>query len=162
MASISKPRRIVAFDLGANLGIADLIISGAGLFSINSKAVKLKSKDVGKRLIEFDKVIRRHTSMCTEVVVEKPVGGFHSAQVALFGYLAILKKWAAEQDIKVYEYVPTSVKMFATRNGRASKDDMLRAANRFLNIKTIKDHNEADAVCLLHLHLKKSGISEKR
>lgn len=59
----------------------------------------------------------------------------------------ILEKICAEKDIEMITITPSELKKFATGNGRASKEDMIEAARKFLGYEGDND-NEADALWL--------------
>jgi Holliday junction resolvasome RuvABC endonuclease subunit len=90
-----------------------------------------------------------------EIVVEKPhCGRFMAASRILFGLLAVVHMFCDQHKVKLTEYSPKAIKKFATGSGNANKDTMLA----FVQAKypKVKDHNEADALHQLHLHLERS------
>jgi Holliday junction resolvasome RuvABC endonuclease subunit len=66
------------------------------------------------------------------------------------GFVTVIEQVAAEQNCEVTNRHSATIKKFATGDGRASKADMLKAAQKW---GRPKDDNEADAICLLHLFL---------
>ncbi|WP_244191224.1 polynucleotidyl transferase [Ralstonia insidiosa] len=63
------------------------------------------------------------------------------------GFLAILESWAAANNIPLYGVGVGTIKKHATANGRATKEDMVAAAQA-LGVHVIDD-NHADAIALL-------------
>jgi len=57
---------------------------------------------------------------------------------------------------EVMRYWPSQVKKRATGSGKAEKDDMIRAAQKYTGW-TVASHDEADAICLLKVALLDAG-----
>lgn len=77
------------------------------------------------------------------------------------GFRAILTRWSEHHNLD-YEgngKTPGQIKSFATNNGKATKSEMMQAAN--LNGWRVKNDDEADALALLHLALESEGIASK-
>ncbi len=146
----------IALDLGLNLGIARHWVASDGTEVFDSECVKINSKDFGIRLLAFEAEIKRFPCYDVTYAVEVPHGGYFAASKLLFGFLGILYRRAALYHLPVYEYSPASIKKWATGNGRADKDMMLKAANEF---KKITNHNEADALLSLRYHLSKVKVA---
>lgn len=62
----------------------------------------------------------------------------------------VIKQLSEELRYQYKGYSPTAIKKFATGNGKASKEDMIKAACKFSG-RNITDDNEADAICLLEM-----------
>jgi len=75
-------------------------------------------------------------------------------------FLGQLKAWADEDHNKVpYLGVPVgTIKKFATGKGNAGKDEMIEAVRRRLGHPDVTDHNEADALALLHWAIVKGPV----
>ena len=83
------------------------------------------------------------------VVYEEP-GRFPNAHAnnQMRGYRAIVHGECAEREIVVDSLSPKALKKWATKDGNASKDPMIRYAE-LATCEKMADHNAADAVCLL-------------
>lgn len=94
------------------------------------------------RLMEF---LKKHQVSWVgyEYVSGKGYGAIHHAKLC-----AIIELVCFDLGIGVVHFAATSIKKFATGNGRADKDDMVIAAQPFVNVT---DHNEADAVHILNM-----------
>lgn len=64
--------------------------------------------------------------------------------------LGVIRLVAARHSIRVATFQPTTIKLFATGDGRAKKPAMIAACQRLLGIDVISD-DEADAVWILEL-----------
>ena len=75
-------------------------------------------------------------------------------------FLGQLKAWADEQKRAVpYLGIPVgTIKKFATGKGNASKEEMIEAVRDRLGYPGVTDHNEADALALLHWALEKGPV----
>ena len=75
-------------------------------------------------------------------------------------FLGQLKAWADDQKDKVhYLGVPVgTIKKFATGKGNASKEEMIEAVRAKLGYPGVADHNEADAIAILHWALEKGPV----
>lgn len=62
----------------------------------------------------------------------------------------IIKHRIYQLKIPITTASVTSIKKFWTGDGKATKKDMIAEANKRLNISTINNDNEADALALLY------------
>jgi len=75
-------------------------------------------------------------------------------------FAGVLLLFAGHHQLKVDTVHPTSLKKFATGNGRATKGDMIRAASeRFL--VDIRSDDHADALCVLWWCLHDKNLIER-
>ncbi len=74
-----------------------------------------------------------------------------AATFVALGLITELQAFAAEQEVEVMNVHSATLKKFATGNGRASKEDMLRNAREYGYFTD--DDNEADAALLLEYTL---------
>jgi crossover junction endodeoxyribonuclease RuvC len=65
---------------------------------------------------------------------------------------------AARAGLPVFEYAPAAVKLAFTGNGRASKPQMLRTAERLLGVSA-RLADEADALAVAVCHLARAAIA---
>lgn len=70
----------------------------------------------------------------------------------------IIKLAAAEAGVKTVGYHPTTIKKFATGDGRAGKPQMIRAAETLLGLDT-DDDNIADAAFILAMAQQGYGLT---
>ena len=109
----------------------------------------------GLRLARFDsylgQAIHLH-SVIPELVAYEEVCHHSSYKAAhLYGaFIGILQLRCYQADIECRGYPVGTIKKFATGNGRASKEDMILAAEKFA-CREIGDDNEADAICIAEL-----------
>lgn len=145
---------IVALDLGSCTGFA--IHSKHGITSgvLNFKKKGRFSDSGFKALYDFLCTFLEgpHEHPDLEVVVECPHAGRFIAPVRiLFGLLAIVHLFCDLFKIKLTEYKPKEIKKFATGSGNAKKPSMLAAVQ--VDFPGVKDHNTADAIHMLRMHL---------
>ncbi len=147
---------LIALDLGQTTGVA---ASGNG--KITSTFINLKSngKSFPEQLLYFKRFL---VKVCgteiaikegVEFVVEIPHGGYFHANKFLFGMLGVLWLTSIELGFVVHELAPKSIKRFWTGSGNSGKDGMVDEASR-RGFKAT-DHNEVDALAMLHLQLSK-------
>ena len=145
--------RILAFDLGSNLGIAH---NGA-ITGVTCEHLVFE----GGRPERFRALLRYLTKAFKNyvaagydfdaVVYERPFArGFHATR-SLWGTAGILEAVAA-QYWPVLDVTPSEIKKFVAGTGRADKPAMIAAAQK-LGYKGTDEH-EADAFCLLKYALK--------
>lgn len=75
---------------------------------------------------------------------------FGNATRVAGGFQSQVERWCAENKIEYRAYGPSEIKKHATGNGRASKEEMIDAAERKFK-RVIESDNEADALMLLDL-----------
>jgi len=133
--------KIIAFDLGATMGFATNHNNSCG-----HKIFK------GVRVERFCQIKRWLTELYWEpysvVIYETPLGRGQDATRSLWGIAGILEAIVTEKSLPVLNIAVPSVKKFVTGNGRASKEDMIKAAKK--KGFPVKNEHEADAVGLLH------------
>jgi Holliday junction resolvasome RuvABC endonuclease subunit len=117
---------------------------------------KLAAEDTstGERLKDLRQRITRYVEAygCDLLAFEDAGFGSHNPAVqALHNELrGIIKLVAAELQLKTVGYKPSSIKSFATGNGRADKRQMVQAARTMLGVTT-EDDNIADALFILEM-----------
>ena len=154
------------YRLGLDLGTASgwalavddrIIASGTVVFS------KKPDAHPGERLVSFYEWLSKHWADVNEIHYEKIIGYSGHTDGNLFNrFYAILEMWSAQTRIPLLPYNPSHLKKEFTGNGRAEKDEMCRVAMRLGwpngEEGTDRFHDEADAVAILVVALKKSGI----
>jgi len=145
---------ILALDLGTKTGwaINDDGVIRSGMEDFTPK----KGDHIGKRYHDFifwvaDMIIDYKPEY---IYYEMPHMRGRRATEVLHGYLTCLQETCyyqgADEPISVHS---GTIKKFATGNGRASKEEMIEACNKYAEVQSvlnpITDDNEADAICLL-------------
>jgi len=143
--------KILALDLATQLGWADyngeLILSGTESFAVKA------GDSPGLRFLMFDIWLRDMMLSGGYDVV-----GYEQAHLrggpptwVIVGMIAIMKKLCAEFDVEFTDKHTGTIKKFATGHGKASKQDMIDAAESKFPYQKIIDDNQADALHLLSL-----------
>jgi hypothetical protein len=138
----------LAIDPGTYCGWSALIkgerTSGCAVFENEP------GEDRGWRYIRFSVWLYRWRGEGLNLIVyEKPLimrGSLAAAEVAL-GIGTRIQEFAARERIPFKIVANNVIKKWATGNGRAEKETMVRAAQVLK--KGVTDHNEADALWLL-------------
>jgi crossover junction endodeoxyribonuclease RuvC len=145
---------VVALDLGSVTGFAVMSKSGFSSGTLNFKK-KGKFADSGYKALYDYLCGFVHGIDPIEVVVEKPHAGRFLAPIRiLFGLLAVVHLFTDEFGFKLTEYSPKEIKKFWTGKGNATKDEMVAETQK--EFPFVKDHNQSDAIALLHLHLERT------
>lgn len=156
-------RNVLALDLATKTGWAVWSMgrhfaSGVQEFKRYPGSLRRPKEHAGCRYARFQDwlgTMVRHYGI-THIVVESALVGqksIHSAQLS-FALRAMVELAAHKNRMpEVAEYAPSSIKKWATGNGHAKKDEMVRRACELVpNGKRIVDDNEADACLLLFMY----------
>lgn len=148
-ATSPKSRRILALDPATACGWAH-VAGDSGVWDLSVK----KDESKGMRLIRLrsylNQVREKHG---VELLV------FEASRNSKFGNAvkvaaqiqAVIEMWCYDNGVEYCGYSPKTIKLHATGNGNASKDDMkVAAGEKFPGVK-IEDDNHADALCLLNM-----------
>ncbi len=131
--------KIIAFDLGANMAWADLAQTAHHFFE-------------GNRVVRFAAIASWLQGFSWKkydvVVYETPLARGQAATRSLWGIAGILEAAVTCANLPIVDVAVPTIKKFATGNGFAAKDDMIKAAQKFGYIG--QNEHEADAVCLLN------------
>lgn len=106
--------------------------------------------DRGVKFVEFRNWLEQVLSTTQPDIIahERPHFRGDAATELCVGLCAIIAMAGVDHGIPVYSVQSMVLKKWATGNGRAEKDDMVKAAQPFtehiLNVK--KDNDEADAI----------------
>lgn len=137
--------KIIAFDLGRNFAWAyngmDVIQTGSINFGDAPRAHRQCA------LLEYLKNLYVQLVNVEAVIYETPFARGRDATRSLWGIAAIIEATATNAGLPVVDAAVPTIKKFATGHGKACKEDMIAAAQRFGYIG--KNEHEADAVCLL-------------
>lgn len=96
-----------------------------------------------------------------DVVAYEQPGSLHGAARKILPALqGVAELWAFQKGFDIETYTPSQVKKFATGNGRASKEEMMEAAEKEWPGVVIVRHDQADAmwVAELALNRRESGV----
>jgi len=145
-------KAILALDLATQTGWA---YSSAGLVTSGSEGfMPRKNEGKGQRFLKFRSWLRDQIEIVKpELVVFEEVMRWSSGAAAkcYCGLLAIMMTECEAKEIR-YEGVHVgTIKKSATKNGSATKEQMIQAA-RARGYKP-QDDNEADAIHILHFFL---------
>jgi Holliday junction resolvasome RuvABC endonuclease subunit len=143
---------VLALDLATQTGWA---YSSAGLVTSGSKGFGLKKGEgSGQRFLKFRSWLRDQIEIIKpDLVAYEEVMRWSSGAAAkcYCGLLATMQTECEAKEIP-YEGVHVgTIKKAATKNGAASKEQMIQAAKSRGYKPT--DDNEADAIHLLHIYL---------
>ena len=114
-----------------------------------------KDESPGIRLLKFRNKLKDVNKFygIDLVAYETPRGFGHWNALSLHSKFAgIIEEFCAEFDILCKGYVATAIKMHATLNGRASKEEMVSRAE--FKFGKVIDDNHADALWILDLAVK--------
>lgn len=115
-------------------------------------------EDAGFKFRRFNRWLRAQYPRPEFVVYEQPfvMRSRDAAEIAM-GFSTRVKEWCAGHQIPWDTVNGTRLKKWTTGNGRAEKPDMVAAVVRRWNVESPNydplDHNEADAIALLHYTL---------
>lgn len=145
-------KKVLGLDLASNTGyalISDNILVSSGTETF-SGALPKRLSDFETWLISYVKKYNPNL-----IVYEIPHFRGYAATMSGVGLSTITLKVGYNLGFPVIGVRTTTLKSFATGNGKATKDDMTNKANELFNLKLdVKDNNdEADAV-----HLANYGV----
>jgi Holliday junction resolvasome RuvABC endonuclease subunit len=142
--------KIIAFDLGRNFAYAHNQTNMP-----QTKHLILKGETRAHRLGYLNQFLtklfydyRRRTMPGFDIAVyETPFARGRDATRSLWGIAGIIEACATNAGLPVVDVAVPTIKKFATGYGKASKDQMIIAAQGMGYIG--RNEHEADAVCLL-------------
>lgn len=141
--------KILALDLATKTGWAlgdterDITMVHSGVQDFSLK----RGESSGMRMLYFDRWISQMLSDHKPKIVayEMPHQRGGAPSQVLLGLLGILHKACAEAEIDFFSVHTASLKKFATGYGKASKEEMCKAASSIVG-REIKSNDEADAL----------------
>lgn len=148
-----KPTRLnlLALDQATKCGVAYQLV-GCDAVTQLWDLTKKTSESNGVKWLRFESMlvgfIKKHK--ISVVGYELPGGQHTGAKLHSAKLIAIIEKVAAELSIDYMEFSSKTIKKFATDNGNAKKEHMIKAAQDTLGYVG-NDDNEADALWMLHL-----------
>jgi Holliday junction resolvasome RuvABC endonuclease subunit len=146
---------ILALDIGICTGYAIYSIHGAGIRNTTTilsgvKTFEFKRGDSPDiRFLKFQRWVKYvvKTYDIKFIIYEKPFLRGGAASDFLKGFMLIIRMVAVECGASYKGIMGTTLKKYATGNGRASKEDMVLTASQ--RYGKVKDDNQADALHLL-------------
>lgn len=152
-------KRIIGVDQSlTSTGVA--VVEGGRFVSVERVRPKMKAKLDGMakreaehvRLEEILQAIRTHTLTASHqpiVGLEGPAMGIKGAAVVqIFGLYILLKQELYRMGVPYYVVPPSTVKLYATGNGAAGKDDVLSAMVRRHPGVDFSGNDQADAMAI--------------
>lgn len=140
---------ILSLDQATNCGLAWEIVGKPWEVTTWNLSVKTQESN-GVKWFRFESKLREFIvkNKIQLVTYELPSGQHMGAKIHSAKLIAIIEKLAAELSIEYLEHSASSIKKFATGNGGAKKDAVIKAAQEKLGYKGNND-NEADALWML-------------
>jgi len=135
---------ILALDLGRNFAWAWRYARG-GIAAGHLELDGIRSHRMGQLAKLLPGIFE--TSHFDVIVYETPFARGRDATRSLWGMAGIIEACATNANLAVLDVAVPTIKKFATGHGKAPKDDMIAAAQKF-GYRGTNEH-EADAVCLL-------------
>jgi Holliday junction resolvasome RuvABC endonuclease subunit len=146
---------LLALDLGSRTGYAHTKGDGAVISHGYIDLADKKDPQPARRFINLNSFLTDFSNTKTQeirIVYEAPHMRGFAATFSLMGLAAVVEMWAARNNFPRPKRVHSAtIKKHVTGNGRATKEDVIKAVNGRLLGKAplIGDDNEADAVALL-------------
>ncbi len=136
--------KILSLDIATKTGWKTETASGVWDLKPN------RGESEGMRVVRFKSKVKEIIEMESIKVVsyERPAGMHKSSIIVQSEMIGVLKELCIERHIELACYSASEIKKFATGNGKANKDQMIKAAEQ--KGYTPQDDNEADAI---HLYL---------
>jgi len=145
-----REMKIIALDLGTKTGWAistpELgVISGVQVFDVK------RGESPGMRYLRFSVWM---FELITQVepnlmAYEAPHHRGGAATEILNGFSTRIQEYCADYGIEYQSVHTGTLKKYATGSGRASKEEMIAAAQKKYPDQQIEDDNQADALCIL-------------
>ena len=119
---------------------------------VTTSGTKVFSTQLGKRLVDFESWFREMliTHTPSVVVYEKPHFRGYDSTISCVGLIINMIKVCYESGTPLVGVHSATLKSFATGYGKATKEQMTKAATEHTGIKleTTKNNDEADAIHL--------------
>ena len=161
--------RVLGIDPGLNIsgyGIIESLGDGSDMNIIEAGIIRTNVKaDMDQRLVEigreFDSVLKQFEP--DVMAIEELYSHFnHPKTSIIMGHargLMIFK--AAEAGLRVVSYASTRIKKSLTGNGRATKEQMQKAVQTNMGLKTLPEPPDvADALAVAWCHLQAINRTE--
>jgi Holliday junction resolvasome RuvABC endonuclease subunit len=118
-----------------------------------------KDESMGMKLIRFEGKLKEiNDNLGLDIIIyERPAGRHANSIIHQSKLIAVLEKFCEENKIEYRAYSAKEIKKFATGNGNASKEAMIKAAREKYKYEGSND-NEADAIHLRELFKKEMNL----
>ena len=142
--------KILALDLGTFCGWSTnaqgRTESGVQVFDLK------RGESPGMRYFRFNSWLDEMCACPPEIIVyEQPHHRGGAATEVSVGFSTRVQEYCAKRGIEHVAVHSGTLKKFWTGHGNASKEDMLFRTNMYRTAtEYIKDHNESDAIAILH------------
>jgi Holliday junction resolvasome RuvABC endonuclease subunit len=133
-----KPRRVMGLDLGGP-GAAVVLTPNGSLGSV----LHYRRLPKGLNLAQLREIVGdvMEAFEVDLVVTERPfIGGYHRVTASQREKFSVVKTLCQERGVQLVSYGPPEVKKACTGNGRASKEQMMRAAKSLLGFHAPDEH----------------------
>ena len=134
--------KIIAFDLGKNMSFAHNLNKTP--FATHKTFDGTRAERLASTMVWLLAIDWHHFDAC---IYETPFARGRDATRCGWGVAGLIEACASNSCVPVMDAAVSTIKKFATGHGKACKEDMVAAAQRF-GYKGSNEH-EADAVCLL-------------
>lgn len=146
---------ILALDIGIKTGFAIFTTQAESVHATTTILSGIKTFEFKRgdspdiRFLKFQSWLKRVVKRygITLIIYEKPFLRGGAASDFLKGFMLIIRMVAVECDVSYQGIMGTTLKKYATGNGRASKEEMVLTAEQ--RYGKVKDDNQADALHLL-------------
>lgn len=132
------------------MGWATSKVSGSGV--VTRSGVIQHKGDLGDRLVSLDRWAAREFLKAEAIYCERPAYAPGNSTTTLWSMLGVIQLHARRCRIPFVLKSAGTIKKHVTGSGRASKGDVVKAVQSMTK-RSVKDHNEADALALLFLAL---------
>lgn len=142
--------KVLSLDIASTTGWA-LDTDTYGTWDFKTR----KDESMGMKLIRFKAKLKEiHDLESLDIIIyERPAGRHASSVIHQAKLIAVLEKFCEENSIEYKAYSAKEIKSFATGNGNASKESMIKAAVSKYGYDG-NDDNEADAIHMRELFRK--------
>lgn len=138
--------RIIAFDLGKHFAWAWRYQGGSLKIAVGTIELDgIRSHRMGQLMRLLPPIMG--SGNFDLAAYETPFARGRDATRSLWGIAGIIEACATNADVACLDVATPTIKKFATGHGKACKEDMIAAAQKF-GYRGTNEH-EADAVCLL-------------
>lgn len=156
VSEISKARKstnvnILAIDQATSCGIAYELVGEKPKVELWKLEIKSKESQ-GMKWLRFESKLKSFivNKKIKIIAYELPAGRNINPIIHSSKLICIIEKLCAELGLDYIEMATGAIKKFATGNGNAKKDLMIKFASKLWGYEG-EDDNEADALHILHL-----------
>lgn len=138
--------KIIAFDLGRHFAWAwRYQMSPYGIAAGTIELNGIRSHRMGQLMRLLPPILGHGFDLAA---YETPFARGRDATRSLWGIAGIIEACATNENVACLDVATPTIKKFAAGHGKASKDEMIAAAQEKFGYHGTNEH-EADAVCLL-------------